>query len=198
MARNDDNDDDRPARDDDEGTSAARRRRDRRDNGARRTQNGWCAEDIDAVQLMSNANHIVVVPDVPAVLPGTDSNPASRIEFRTGGKRTANCVTVYIIGISGSVFDSTPGSEDAGDYEMATMAFSLKTSQGLDFVTNGQAADFVRYKDIFKGSQAFFPMGVTVPTSELLYVVFRNLQPAATGHTLNPSLTFFCRLPDLE
>lgn len=153
---------------------------------------GYC--DIDAVQLLSTCNHIVVVPSIPLCPAG--ETVAGRVEFRTGGKRTRDCDTIHIIGMRGSVVDDTPGSQDAGPYELASMGLQIKTSQGLDWVTNGSNADFVKYSDLFQNSMQFFPLGIDLPTSEILHFLWQNTQPSATGDDLQASLAFFCRLPN--
>lgn len=160
-----------------------------------RFRQSWCLEGPgdDLIRVRKRPDHLVVVPAVPLIAPGTTS-AGLRVEFRTGGRRGMNCQIIQVIGMSGSVRDDTPGAQAAGDYELASIAVQITNQEGMQYVTNGTGADFAAFDTLFR-SNPVFDLDIVVPTSEIWFVAFQNLQPAATGHSLTPELTFHCLLP---
>lgn len=170
--------------------------REERDQYGRRATRSWETDGIgpNIIRVRERADHLVVVPDIVAIDPG-DQSSGLRVQFRTGGRRTANCKTVKVIGMRGSVRDDTAGSQAAGDYELASMSLQIRTQEGYCYVTNGETDDFATMWDLFRDNPVY-DLDVIVPTDEIWYVTFQNNQPVATGHALTPSLTFECLIPN--
>lgn len=148
----------------------------------------------EIIRVRRRPDHIVVVPSIVAIAAGGESTGIT-VEFATGGRRGQNCRVIHIIGMRGSVRDDTAGAEAAGDYELASMAFSIVNQHGTAYISDGSTgSSFVRMWDLFRDNPAY-DLDIIVPTEEKWTIVFRNLQPAATGHSLFPSLAFECLLP---
>ena len=132
------------------------------------------------VPLMAPSRYLVL-PNPPAVAPATTS-PGVRLEFSAGGG--------WLIGWRGSAADNTPGVEAAGPYEQASMAIRMFINDGEELITNGFGADFVTMADVFPDSAQWAPIMRRMDVKDVLNVIFQNFQPAATGNTLQPRLTF--------
>jgi len=143
-------------------------------------------ETIASPIIEVRPNQIITVPGLGAIPPGDDQ--PGRCEFRT--------TRTIILGIRGSSRNDTVGSEAAGAYEQASMAFQMMLEGGLQLITNGRTADFVRYSDLFPDTSQFLPFWLELPPASIMSFIFRNLQPVATGDDLTPSLAFQCHVCD--
>ncbi|OGS00195.1 MAG: hypothetical protein A2V88_08275 [Elusimicrobia bacterium RBG_16_66_12] len=127
-------------------------------------------------------NLIMVAPAVPAIAPGGAASAPITMRFQGGAG--------IIIGWRGSVWDTTPGALAAGELERVTCQVRLLLNTDTELVTNGIGADFVPYADVFANGQAFSPLLREVCSTDVLQIVWRNVQPAVGGSTLQPSLAF--------
>lgn len=160
-----------------------------------RTAGGMDFGNVDALGLLRTCNAIVTMPSTPTVAVGRDSDPIP-LEFREMGKYNAgNCKSIHIIGIRGTVVDSTAGSESAGAYELSTMLVNIQNARGTNLITNGQGGTFTSFQELFAGTLQFFPCAIDIPPAEIFNVTYRNDQPA-TGHSLKPRLTWFLRIEE--
>jgi hypothetical protein len=137
-------------------------------------------------------SRILVVPGVPSVAPGTTSDPA-RIDFTAAG----GCDNALIVGIHGTARDDTAGVEQAENYEYATCELQATFNDSENLVTDGEAATFVPYSDLFSpGQREPFPICRMISATDKMFFRWRNTQPAETGNTLTPTLTLLVlRIP---
>jgi hypothetical protein len=123
-----------------------------------------------------------LAPAVPAIAPGGAPSAPVTMRFQGGAG--------LIIGWRGSVWDTTAGALAAGELERVTCQVRLLLNTDTEIVTNGVGADFVPYADVFAPGQAFSPLMREVCSTDVLQVVWRNVQPAIGGSVLQPSLAF--------
>jgi len=144
------------------------------------------------IQTVQAPTRFLVLQTRPNVLPGgPDSAPIELPFFAGGGK---------LIGWRGTAVDFTLGAFAAGLLEQSTLAVSLTWNDGSDnLVTTGRAQTFAPFSDLFTDAQLYAPFEREVCSSDVLFVQFRNLQPAVGGRILVPSLTFaYKRNPILQ
>ncbi len=145
------------------------------------------------ISPMVPPSRVLTVPGVPtAIAPGTTSDPA-RLDFTAAG----GCDNGLIIGMHGCVTDQTAGVESAENYEYATMELQATFNTEENIITDGEAASFVPYCDLFSpGQRDVFPLMRAVSATDIMTFRWRNTQPVATGNPLTPTLTFlFLRVP---
>lgn len=123
----------------------------------------------------------LTVPNIEPVAPESIS-AGSRLEFSAGGG--------WLIGWRGIARDDTAGVEAAGPYEQATLGVRMFINDGEELITNGLAADFVTFAELFPESSQWAPILRRVDVKDILNVFFQNFQPALTGNDLTPRLTF--------
>lgn len=138
-------------------------------------------DSCDFIQPLMAPSRWLVLGERPVVGPGTDS-AGIRMEFSAGGG--------WLIGFRGTVTDSTAGSESADEFVQASMGVSMFLNDGEELITNGQATTFSSFADLFAPAVQWSPIMRRVDVKDILTVNFRNFQPAGTGHSLTPSLTF--------
>lgn len=138
------------------------------------------------LQPLTPPSRILTVPAIPTVAPGTTSDPA-KLDFTAAG----GCDNGLLIGMIGCVRDDTPGVQSAGEYQYATLELQATFNDSENIITNGEAASFVAYCDLFSpGDREPFPLMREVSATDTMFFRWRNTQPAGTGNPLTPSLTF--------
>lgn len=137
--------------------------------------------EADFIQPLMAPSRYLVVPAIPAVAPGTTS-PGERLEFSAGGG--------WLIGWRATATDFTAGVEAAGPFEQASMGVRIFLNDGEELITNGTAADFARFSELFGDAVQWSPIMRRVDVKDVMNLQFQNFQPAATGNTLQPSVTF--------
>ena len=134
-------------------------------------------------------SRILTVPGIAPVPPFSTSLQA-RLDFTASG----GCDNGMIIGVKGCVRDDTPGVESAGNYEYASIAVQMTFNDNENIVTDGESQSFVPYCDLFSpDDSSWLPFYRLVSSTDIMTFRFQNLQPLATGNTLQPSLTFLFR-----
>lgn len=133
-------------------------------------------------------SRIITFPDLPVDLPPGDTSDKARLDFDAAG----GCDNAIIIGMHGCVVDTEPGIEAAGDYEYATCELQLTFNDSENLITDGEAASFVPYCDLFSpGDRSMFPLVRAISATDKMFATWRNTQPVATGRPITPSLTLF-------
>jgi|SRR6185295_11296657 len=151
----------------------------------------------DILAILSECDAVVVTPDAPLIDPG-DTAPG-QCKFTLIGSRNDAMTRqdmIEIVAMRGTVRDDTPGSEGAGVYEFSSVGLQIKEQSGLDLITSGAqggGSAFALYSDLFTTAQPFYILGVDVPADHIYALIWKNFQPSTTGHSLQVSLTFFCR-----
>ena len=135
----------------------------------------------DFIQPLMAPSRYLVVPAIPAVAPATDS-PGETLRFSAGGG--------WLIGWRATAIDFTAGIEAAGEFEQASMGVRIFLNDGEEIITNGTSADFARFSDLFGAAVQWSPLMRRVDVKDVMSLQFRNFQPAASGSTLQPSVTF--------
>lgn len=125
----------------------------------------------------------LVVPNIPAVAAAQDS-PGEELRLTAFGK---GC---KLIGWRGTVIDTTAGSFASGPLEQASIGVRCVLNGEQNKITNGEAADFAKFSDLFADATQWSPMLLDLEATDVLSFNFRNFQPAAGGHSLTPSLLF--------
>lgn len=138
-------------------------------------------------------SRVLTVPGVPLVPPGGVASDPAFLDFTAAG----GCDNGLIIGMHGCAVDNTAGVEAAGEYEYATMEVQITFNDSENIITDGEAASFVPYCDLFSpGQRNPFPIMRAVSATDKMFFRWRNTQPLATGNSMQPSLTFlFLRTP---
>lgn len=132
-------------------------------------------------------SRILVVPGIPSVDPDSDST-TTKLDFTAQG----GCDNGLLIGMHGTVLDDTAGVEAAGNYEYGSIELQATFNDDENIITDGERATFVKYSDLFTpGDRTPFPILRAVSSTDSMFFQWRNTQPAATGHTLQPSLMFY-------
>lgn len=136
--------------------------------------------DVSAVQSMMAPSRWLVLPESPPVAAGTES-AGTRLEFSAGGG--------FLIGWRGVAIDEGPPGS-AGPFEQAQLGCRLTLNDGENLITNGVAADFASFGTLFADAVHWSPILRRVDVKDVLIARFRNFNPAASGITLKPRLTF--------
>lgn len=144
------------------------------------------------LEPMVPPTRILTVPGVPTVAP-QETTAQAKLDFSAAG----GCDQGFLIGMHGNVRDDTAGVQNAGFYEYASIELEMSFNDGEFLITNGEQASFAPYCDLFSpGQRTPFPIYRQVSSSDSMFFRWRNVQPAGTGNTLQPSLTFlFVRTP---
>lgn len=144
----------------------------------------------DYVQPSIPPSRILIVPNVPLVPPGGAASDPARLDFSAAG----GCDNGIVIGMKGSVRDDTAGVEAAGEYEYASIEVQITFNDSENIITDGEAASWVRYSDLFSpGQRNEFPIYREISPSDKMFFRWRNMQPAGEGNSLQPSLALLFR-----
>ena len=142
------------------------------------------------VQPQIAPSRILTVSGIPIAAPGGVATAPAKLDFSASG----GCEDGLLIGMFGSVADFTAGVEAAGNFEYAAIELQATFNDNENIVTDGEAASFVRYSDLFSpGSDRSFLIMRRVKATDVMNFRWRNTQPAATGRAIQPSLSFSFR-----